>query len=128
MTKGRPCLLLGTTHQIYNTDSLAQRQGYVEAIPRWRMWIVIRKQRIRQRRTKTCAGVDSSFIVMNVKKKTDGQLHTLTQLDQRLATNLRDVRDYYMMLIMYAMGRRAQEATDLVWISISQKGRSYSDG
>ena len=29
-------------------------------------------------------------------------------------TNFRDVRDYYMMLIMYAMGRRAQEATDLL--------------
>jgi hypothetical protein len=43
MTKGKPCLLLGTTHQIYNTDSLAQRQGYVETIPRWRMWIVLFK-------------------------------------------------------------------------------------
>ena len=41
MTEGRPCLLLGTTHEVYNTKSYAQRQGYVHSIPRWRMWLVI---------------------------------------------------------------------------------------
>ena len=41
MTKGRPVMMLGTTHQVYNSQSQAQRQGYVHNIPKWKMWLVI---------------------------------------------------------------------------------------
>ena len=41
MTQGRPCLRLGTTHEVYHTTSNAQTEGFVHNLPKWNIWIVI---------------------------------------------------------------------------------------
>ena len=41
MTKDRPCMMIGTTHEIYTSKSKATRAGYIANIPKYNIWIVI---------------------------------------------------------------------------------------